>query len=80
MVPLWIDQVSINQTDDSERKCQVQVMAKTFAQAHVVIGWLGDTSCDSDIALKFCSLLSKCDEDGTGQSPSLRDILDGLIH
>jgi hypothetical protein len=38
---LWIDQISIDQSKNSERNHQVQMMSKIYSQATSVIVWLG---------------------------------------
>jgi hypothetical protein len=46
---LWIDQISIDQENVSERNHQVRLMAKIYERAAVVTMWLGDTmgpECD----------------------------------
>ncbi|KAJ4375747.1 hypothetical protein N0V85_009018 [Neurospora sp. IMI 360204] len=48
---LWIDQVCINQTDDTEKASQVQMMSRIFRQANLVIGWLGPADTDSNEAM-----------------------------
>jgi hypothetical protein len=40
---LWIDQLSIDQSNLQERNAQVQLMSKTYKQADGVIVWLGGT-------------------------------------
>ena len=37
----WIDKLSINQLDITERGHQVRVMAQVFSKAVIVIAWLG---------------------------------------
>lgn len=39
---LWIDQLSINQTDDVEKSFQVQLMGDIYKKAKVVVIWLGE--------------------------------------
>ena len=39
--PLWVDAISINQADLSERNAQVRMMAQIYLSASVVIVWLG---------------------------------------
>ncbi|ETN44196.1 uncharacterized protein HMPREF1541_10747 [Cyphellophora europaea CBS 101466] len=38
---LWIDALSINQQDVAEKTQQVQMMAKIYQSATIVVGWLG---------------------------------------
>lgn len=40
--PLWVDAISINQTDLVERRHQVSLMAQIYKAASHVIVWLGD--------------------------------------
>ena len=49
---LWVDAVSINQGDKSEKEQQIQFMAKIYAQANRVVIWLGDAADYSDQALE----------------------------
>jgi hypothetical protein len=44
---LWIDQISINQTDVSERNQQVRLMSNIYTQCQAVIVWLGKASAPS---------------------------------
>lgn len=48
---LWADAVCINQADDEERGCQVQMMGKTYGKAGRTLVWLGDESEDSGRAI-----------------------------
>ncbi|KAH7066448.1 heterokaryon incompatibility protein-domain-containing protein [Paraphoma chrysanthemicola] len=48
---LWIDAVSINQNDLSERSQQVERMGDIFRCAHRVVVWLGAASSTSSLAL-----------------------------
>jgi hypothetical protein len=41
-VPIWIDVVSINQNDASERTQQVAMMAQIYLNARRVVIWLGE--------------------------------------
>jgi hypothetical protein len=41
---LWIDQISINQKDVSERNQQVQLMSDIYSQCQALIIWLGKAS------------------------------------
>ncbi|KAK5742409.1 hypothetical protein LTS12_024256 [Elasticomyces elasticus] len=64
----WIDQISINQEDESEKQRQVKIMASIFTQANMVIGWLGHTCKDSDIAFKLFRVLGVVHEDNPNSS------------
>lgn len=52
---LWIDALSINQSDAEERRHQVGIMATIFRNADVVVLWLGPSSDDSDLAMRALS-------------------------
>jgi hypothetical protein len=41
-IPLWVDQVCINQQDFSERNAQVKLMGQIYTKAIKVAIWLGD--------------------------------------
>ena len=41
---LWIDAISVNQNDPSERGAQVRLMSQIFGNATNVVAWLGTTS------------------------------------
>ena len=41
---LWIDQISIDQNNDSEKSWQVQMMGHTYQNACEVISWLGPSN------------------------------------
>ena len=50
---LWIDAICINQSDDVEKAAQVTQMHKIFANASLVLAWLGPESEDSHRAFTF---------------------------
>ena len=41
-IPLWIDAISIDQSDDEERSQQVRLMGQIYANAEKVLVWLGE--------------------------------------
>lgn len=41
---IWVDAICINQTDNNERKEQVQLMDRIYLQAERVLVWLGDNT------------------------------------
>jgi hypothetical protein len=49
---LWIDAVSIDQTDPWEKAEQVKIISKIFAVAKQAVVWLGPAYGDSDRAMK----------------------------
>jgi hypothetical protein len=53
---IWVDAVCINQNNPEEQGQQVQLMAKIYSSAHLVIVWLGEKAEDTDGALEnICS-------------------------
>ena len=57
---LWIDAICINQSDDTEKRQQVGSMHQIFANAQLVIVWLGKPSVDSDLAMSFVKMIHDC--------------------
>jgi hypothetical protein len=49
-IRLWVDQICIDQKNETEKKQQVELMSKIYKQAQRVIGWLGDHEDDSELA------------------------------
>ncbi len=52
---MWIDAISINQGDVTERSEQVAIMRHIYQSAKNVVIWLGDTAENSDLAFDFMS-------------------------
>ena len=50
---LWIDAISLNQANVSERNHQVQRMNKIYSHADQVFVWLGQHANDSELAFDF---------------------------
>src|SRR5690242_3154228 len=48
---LWIDAICINQSDNSEKTTQVQLMREIYSRAHGVIVWLGCGNPETDLAV-----------------------------
>ena len=42
--PIWIDAISINQSDIDERTAQVKMMKEIYGNARLVIAWLGNAN------------------------------------
>ena len=49
-IRLWVDQICINQNNETEKEQQVQLMSRIYVQALRVIGWLGGHDDDSQLA------------------------------
>lgn len=47
-LPIWIDQICINQSNDSEKSDQIQLMTAIYTRAKQVLVWLGPSADDSD--------------------------------
>lgn len=47
-LPLWIDQICINQENNEEKSSQVLLMREIYSSAHQVIVWLGPAADGSD--------------------------------
>jgi hypothetical protein len=66
--PLWIDALCINQSDTTERNCQVALMRSIYEKAACVLMWLGEEADDSDLAMnllsKFGTIMTMSDNDG----------------
>ncbi|KAL4888924.1 HET-domain-containing protein [Aspergillus ambiguus] len=56
---LWIDAISINQDDDSEKSKQIPLMRMIYAQAKRVIVWLGEAQEYGDKALEVLGSLGR---------------------
>jgi hypothetical protein len=56
MLPLWIDAVCINQTDDNEKSIQINLMNLIYKQASKVWAWLGLAEEQSKLSLLMSSL------------------------
>lgn len=49
----WIDAICIDQSNSSERNHQVNMMRQIYAQAHLVVVWLGPAEDFSDLAVEY---------------------------
>lgn len=58
-LPIWIDFVCINQSDNVEKAQQVRKMGSLFSLAEEVVIWLGPASLDSDLAMDTIRALSE---------------------
>lgn len=56
---LWVDSVSINQTDDAEKDEQVTRMRDIYIKATAVLIWLGPAADQSDSGLQYAENLTK---------------------
>ncbi|KAG4436059.1 hypothetical protein IFR05_008449 [Cadophora sp. M221] len=55
---LWIDAISVNQEDLSERSSQVRRMPNVYSKATRVVIWLGLESFDSRMAFEYLRLIA----------------------
>lgn len=58
-LPIWIDFICINQSDDVEKAQQVRKMGLVYSLAEEVVIWLGPASSDSDLAMDTIRALSE---------------------
>jgi Heterokaryon incompatibility protein (HET) len=56
---LWVDYLSINQSNFIERGQQVLIMRNIYEQSSMVFIWLGDEADDSTLAIEFLELVSE---------------------
>jgi len=50
VLPIWIDQICINQISEAEKSVQVSMMNDIYGCSEKVFVWLGDPAEDSDLA------------------------------
>ena len=58
-VVLWADQICIDQSNETEKEQQVQLMSRIYAQAQQVTGWLGLHENDSYLAFDLLLVLGR---------------------
>jgi hypothetical protein len=58
-VVLWADQICIDQSNETEKEQQVQLMSRIYAQAQQVIGWPGLHENDSYLAFDLLLVLGR---------------------
>lgn len=56
---LWVDAISINQDDDSEKSKQIPLMRMIYAQARRVVVWLGEAHDYGERALETIACLGR---------------------
>jgi dihydroneopterin aldolase len=59
----WIDALSINQKDNSEKSLQVQMMRNIFSEAAQVIVWLGTPAEESHLGMETIASLTEAYND-----------------
>lgn len=57
--PFWIDAISINQQDISERSLQLAMMTRIYRGARVVLIWLGEEDGETDDAIDLLRLVAE---------------------
>ncbi|KAK3386695.1 heterokaryon incompatibility protein-domain-containing protein [Podospora didyma] len=60
-LPLFIDQICINQSDMTERSSQVRLMGEIYGRCATVIAWLGPSSADLNSVFDFVPRVEDCD-------------------
>ncbi|KAK5659350.1 hypothetical protein OQA88_1443 [Cercophora sp. LCS_1] len=56
-LPLWIDQLCINQFDEAEKAIQVAMMDRVYSRARSVVSWLGESDSHVDTAVRLLNRL-----------------------
>jgi hypothetical protein len=56
-VPLWIDQLCINQEDGEEKAKQVAMMGRIYSETQTVVSWLGEKDSRTDAAMQLLETL-----------------------
>jgi hypothetical protein len=50
-VDLWVDQISVNQSSNSEKSSQISLMKIIYERVSTVLVWLGEAADGSDLAI-----------------------------
>lgn len=58
-LPIWIDALCINQTDDEEKAREVANMHRIYRRAKAIVVWLGPEADGSDLAMDGIDKLAK---------------------
>jgi Heterokaryon incompatibility protein (HET) len=67
---IWIDSLSINQSDDDEKSWQVGLMTDIYRQAYKVLAWLGPAESDDDSVMDYLNTLgAKAEAFGMDSGP-----------
>ncbi|PLB55546.1 hypothetical protein P170DRAFT_470958 [Aspergillus steynii IBT 23096] len=56
---IWVDAVSINQENESEKAGQIEILHEIFGQAAGILDWVGKESVDSRLAFDTMRYLSR---------------------
>lgn len=52
VLPIWIDAICINQTNNVEKASQVPMMGEIYASSMFTLSWLGPEADNSGVAVK----------------------------
>jgi hypothetical protein len=75
IVDIWIDQTSVNQYDGEERRQQINLMGRIFAEAAEVIGWLGPAFEGSDEAMDDLIMFAGSVEKGSSEDRQFQHVV-----
>lgn len=64
---LWADALCINQQSFQDKKVQVQMMDEIYRRSQNVISWLGESSHDSDEAMRTMGVLGRWMKDNESE-------------
>lgn len=71
---IWIDSLCINQDDDTERSHQVRHMHKIYAEASVVLVYLGQADDDSNMAMLLLNQPDRYQQSNVYEKTSIRHL------
>jgi hypothetical protein len=75
-LPLWIDAVCINQSNNAEKSSQISSMAKIYTQAAKTIIWLGAEDEDSPLAFRLIRKLDAIFDEFTIGRPRIVEAME----
>jgi hypothetical protein len=79
-IRLWVDQICIDQNNETEKEQQVRLMSRIYVQAQRVIGWLGGHDSDSRLAFDLLFVVGHASPAHAVQAESeWRHTVDALI-
>ncbi|TPX14639.1 uncharacterized protein E0L32_005331 [Thyridium curvatum] len=61
-LPIWIDAICINQSDDAEKNLQISMMRRVYRSASHVIIWLGRATTYSEQAIALLPVIARVGE------------------
>lgn len=62
-MPIWIDAICINQSDEAEKSLRIRLMHKIYRSASHVIVWLGHATTYTEQAIAFFPVIARVGEE-----------------